>query len=152
MEIGIEVKYRWHDCDVPELGILASNGKFAGVAYPYLSIDGLAESVRVLAGFPGSISDVREIQFGDFGPETAGGCVNLSFFCKDSAGHAVVEVRMESKDEGSVETPWDRDPQSAHFFGEIEAGAVDEFVNELRAIDQTKGATQVSASFICDSP
>jgi hypothetical protein len=123
---------------VLELGISASNGKFSGIALPYLSIDGLPGAAIHLAGFPSSTSDVREIQFGEFGPETAGGCVNLRFFCKDGSGHAVVEVRMESKNEGSVETPWDRSPQSVHFFGEIEARAVDDFVTELRAINPRK--------------
>jgi hypothetical protein len=138
VEIGIDVKYRWHDYDVLEIGIHSSNGMFSGVAYPYLSIDGLAKAASAIENFPTSISDTREIQFGGFGPETAGGCVNMRFFCKDSSGHAVVEVRMESKNESSVETIWDRGTQSSHFFGEIEAGAVDDFVRGLREIDQRK--------------
>jgi hypothetical protein len=138
MNVGLQLKYLWHDLDVLELEVSASTGKFSGTAETYISIGGLAEAADALNGFPRDLSDVRELKFGEFGRVSAGGCASLHFFCKNSAGHAVVEVRIESEDESNTGSQWNLPEQNAHSFGEIEASAVDDFVAELRLLDVNK--------------
>ena len=134
--IGLEVGYHWHDVDVIQLSISASNGSFCGSARPYLSIGNLAELAATLDGFPKNSSDVREIDFGTEGEEYAGGYVHLRFSCRDLAAHAIVEVQTKSKNEYRQETAWNEAPQSVHFFASVEPGAVDDFVRGLRLLNE----------------
>ena len=136
MNASLELKYLWHDIDVIELAVFASNGAFSGAAKPYVGVGGLAEAATSLEGFPQSLSDARELEFGAFGREFAGGCIHLRFFCKDGAGHAVVEVRIESEDERNIGSNPERLPQTVHFYAEVEAAAVDEFVSGLRQLEE----------------
>jgi hypothetical protein len=139
MSIGLQMKYLWHDVDVFKLEIAASNRKFSGVAECYVSIGNLAEAAEQLKGFPCDPSDIRELKFGEFGREFAGGCSLVRFFCRDSAGHAVVEVQIESERMREMGSIWNCPEQTAHFFAEIEARAVDDFVDELRQLEEIKG-------------
>jgi hypothetical protein len=150
MSIGLQLKYLWHDVDVFELEVAASNGEFSGAAKTYISIGGLDEAAEDLKGFPRDLSDIRELKFGEFGRKSAGGGAHVRFFCKDSAGHAVAEIRIESEDESNTGSRWNLPEQTAHFFGEIEASAVDDFVAELRLLEETKSGA-ASLRF-ADSP
>ena len=134
MVIGLLIKFLWSDIDVIEIRISASNGEFSGTADAYIGWDGLAQAASVLAGFPNSINDVRELTLGTMDPGFASGGASMRFFCKDSSGHAVAEVVISSEDE-RLTHGWSRPAQSAHFFAHIEANAVDEFVRELSAFD-----------------
>ena len=96
MNRGFQFDLRWHDADVVEVGIAAWNGAFAGATDVYVAIGGLREVAEKLEGFPRSPADEREVIFGRFGPEWAGGAVSMRFYCVDAAGHAYVESRMES--------------------------------------------------------
>lgn len=61
----------------------------------------------------------------------------MKFSCRDSAGHATVEMRIVSDSSGE---PWWGSPaQSVHMFANVEATAIDDFVVELRRFgsDQT---------------
>lgn len=138
MSLGLQLKYLWHDIDVYEFDVSASNGRFSGAAKTYVSIGGLAEAAGALKGFPRELSDVRELQFGAFGRESAGGAVHLRFFCIDGAGHAAVELRFESTSECYSNSSGDGPTQSAQYTAEIEATAVDDFVSELRQLEETK--------------
>ena len=129
---GLEVRYRWHDADVMELSISASNGSFCGSAFPYLGIGHLGELAASLDGFPKDFSDVRELEFGANGDTFAGGYVRLRFSCRDLAAHAIAEVQIESKNEEA----WNRSRQSVLFFASIEPSAVDDFVKELRHLNE----------------
>jgi len=62
----------------------------------YFGIGELAESAEKIKGFPRNPSDKRTLEFGAFAPKAAGGAATLSFYCRDSAGHASVEVKIES--------------------------------------------------------
>lgn len=150
MRLGLQLKYLWHDVDVLELEVVASNGKFSGASNAYVSIGGLGEAAIALKGFPRDLSDIRELKFGEFGRESAGGCAQIRFFCKNSAGHAVAEIQIETEDESNTGSRWNLPEQTAHFFGEIEASAVDDFVAELRLLEETKSGA-ASLRF-ADSP
>ena len=138
---GLELKCCWYDQDALELGVTASNAKFSGLAHPYVSLDYLAEAAEILDRFPKDTSDTRELSFGTPGEKFAGGFVHLKFSCRDLSGHAVIEVEIESKNESRRESLWNQFPQASHFFAEIEANAVDEFVKELRQLNQNKNGT-----------
>src|ERR1700677_4932691 len=114
MIVGLQLKYLWSDVDVIELRVIASNGIFSGGADLYAATGGLAEAASTLQGFPANTSDVRELQFGAFGSESAGGGANLRFSCKGGAGRAVLELRVESEDENDTHSRWNRSEQSAH--------------------------------------
>ena len=129
MDTGFQFEIIWSDDDVFEVRAAAWNGKFGGTADVYVHVGGLAEIAVKLEGFPRQPSDTREIQFGAFGPEWAGGAVSMRFYCKDAAGHAVVEAEIESAYDGT------RTAQSTHLFAAIEALAVDTFAAELRRLE-----------------
>jgi hypothetical protein len=131
---GLEVAYYWHDADVLQVSVSASNGTFTGASFPYLSPGDLANFASILEGFPTTSSDVRELEFGAAGEEFAGGYAKLRLSCRDRAGHAVAEITMESKDQSRLDTRWIAPVESAHFYAEVEPSAIDEFVKELRQL------------------
>lgn len=102
MDTGLRFAVLWSDADVVKVRSSAWNGLFGGSAEVYVGIGGLAEAAQNLDGFPRSLSDKRQFQFGAFGVASAGGAVTMHFYCKDSAGHALVEVRMESDQTGEI--------------------------------------------------
>ena len=59
-------------------------------------------SVAFLVGFPVGVEDQREVTFGAFGPNSAGGAMNLKLSCIDGAGHCrlhlLIEADCDSKD------------------------------------------------------
>jgi len=138
MTIGLKMCYLWHDIDVYKVRISGSNGVFSGGTDVYRGIGGIAEAASTLDGFPVNTSDHRELQFGAFGRDFAGGGVNLRFFCKDGAGHAVLEFRIESEDGCYTNSRWNQPEQSARFFAEVEPSAIDDFVAELRKLEEEK--------------
>lgn len=146
MNLGLQMKYLWHDLDMYEFDVSASNGKFSAAARPYVGIGCLVEAADKIEGFPRDISDVRELQFGAFGRGFAGGAVHLRFSCMDGAGHAVVELQIESEHLRNMGSRWNRPEEIAHFFVEIEATAVDDFVAELRQLEENKSGAALLRS------
>jgi hypothetical protein len=135
MEIGFRFEVRWSDADIFDIRISAWNGAFGGSTSVYVPIGGLAEAATKLEGFPRHPSDKRELQFGAFGAEWAGGAVSMAFYCKDAAGHALVDARIESEHGGTPKA------QSALFFVPVEASAVDAFVEDLRRLEADREGT-----------
>jgi len=128
MDSGFQFELLWNDEDVLQLRIRASNSRFGGTADVYVPIGGLAEAAAKLEGFPRNPSDQRELEFGAFGPKTAGGGVHMRFYCEGAAGRAFVETTMESDHKGER-------AETAHFLVAVEAGAVDVFVSELQRLE-----------------
>jgi hypothetical protein len=139
MESGLQIKFLWHDTDVIEVSITASNGEFGGSARAYINHDDLKDAASVLAGFPNSPSDTRVLSIGSVDPMSAGGGASLSFFCKDLRGQAVIEVRIAAE-RGRDMNAWNHPAQSAHFFADVEAAAIDDFVRALNAFDPYESA------------
>jgi hypothetical protein len=131
METGLRIQFVWHDTDVLEVAISASNGRFSGTARAYINHDDPSNAATLLEKFPTTPSDTREVGFGTMDRQYAAGGVALRFFCADSAGHAVVEIRLNDEAEPRTNL-WHRPAQSAHFFADVEASAIDDFVRELR--------------------
>jgi len=134
MESGLRIHCVWHDTDLVEVGISVSNGRFSGTARAYINHDDPENAATLLETFPRTPSDTREIGFGTMDAQYAGGGVWLRFFCTDGAGHAAVEIRLNDESKPNTHR-WLRPAQSAHFFANVEASAIDDFVRELRAFD-----------------
>jgi hypothetical protein len=134
MEPGLTIKFLWHDTDVVEVSIAASNGEFSGVSRAYIDRDDPRIAASTLEGFPKRPDDIREVSFGTLDPQFAGGGAQLRFLCKDSSGHAVVEIRIACEAEPESNR-LSRPTQSAHFYADVEAAAIDDFVRELKAFD-----------------
>lgn len=130
MDTGFRFAVLWSDADVIKGRASAWNGQFGGTADVYVGTGGLAEAALNLDGFPRSLSDRRQLQLGEFGPATAGGAATMHFYCKDSAGHALVEVRMES--DQTQEIP----AQTVFLVAAVEPAAIDSFVADLRRLEQ----------------
>jgi len=112
-----------------------SNGYFSGHAEIYLTQNNLSELADGLSGFPSGARDAREFKLGTFDASHADGGVLMNFRCRDSVGHAAVEVKLRGdgcKALGELESVALRIP--------IEPAGIDLFVLQLRAIDSTIGA------------
>jgi hypothetical protein len=100
----------------------------------YLAHDDLSKVAESLSGFPSDSRDARDIELGAFEPNAAGGGIHLSFRCVDSAGHAVVVVRLRTDGcKGPAE------PESVSLYVPVEAGSIDSFVAKAQSIDNTMG-------------
>jgi hypothetical protein len=125
---GLQVAIVWDDPpDLIELQVRAGNGRFGGDIRAYAAPDAVHALADALDGFPRDSTDVREFSLGTFGPDTAGGAASFRFACTDRAGHAAVNLRLESG-----ESP--NQPETACFSFEFEPAALDRFVRELREL------------------
>ena len=129
----------WWDADVMLCIISCSNGVFSGAARVYLGLDELAALAESLDGFPKNPSDSRKVRLGAPDPSFAGGCINLSFHCVDSAGHTVVDanIRADRYSPGG--------PGSGNFTIRFEPAALDRFVSDLRAPRQDLNSAELAA-------
>ncbi|HEY3930517.1 MAG TPA: hypothetical protein VGL89_19245, partial [Candidatus Koribacter sp.] len=129
MDAALKAAVIWSDADVIELRISAWDGRFGGVADVYIARGGISKAAAQIAGFPTTISDTRELQFGAFGRDSAGGGARLRFYVQGGAGHTFVEIHIESdynRSEGA---------DSVSFRTHVEASAVDIFVQELQELE-----------------
>lgn len=132
MPLGITIKVIYFDNDVIEIAYGCSNGYFSGQADIYLAPDDLANLADTLSGFPSSASDAREVKLGTFNSSHADGGVLMKFRCRDSRGHAIVEIKLRGDgSEGFGEL------QSVALRLPIEPAAIDLFVAQVRQIDST---------------
>lgn len=126
MEHGLRVRYLYHDNDILEVEVITSNGRFAGATALYIGRDELSLSADVLQHFPNSRSDERDVTWGAFGSESAGGALRLQFQCIDSALHVQISAQIEDA-EGM---------QSALVIADVEPAAIDSFIPQLRRIQE----------------
>jgi hypothetical protein len=134
---GMKVEIVWFDQDLVEYQFTCSNGRFSGVAEIYLSHNDLPKMVAALKGFPSAPSDVQDLEVGTFNPKHSGGGVRLRCYCKDSVGHAVMEVKLRG-DACKVLG----EPESVALLFPVEAAAIDSFLTQVRSMDTEQiGAT-----------
>ena len=135
MDTGVRVEVLWNDTDIFKVRVSAWNGAFGGSSNIYLAIGDLADSAEKLNGFPRNPSDKRALDFGAFGPQAAGGAATMNFYCGDSAGHASVEMRIESDHHEKIPA------QSVLLVAAVEPAAVDAFVADLRRLEANQRGT-----------
>jgi hypothetical protein len=124
--------YRYHDVDVVQLNVFAWNGSFGGSTCLWVAQGELGETADLLAGFPANPKDMRELSFGAFGPEFAGGAMSLKFFCVDLAGHCKLHLRMESDHERRESIA-----ERVELIGAVEPAAIDLFVEQMRTLNSS---------------
>ena len=129
MERGLIVEYLYHDDDIVELRVSAANEVFAGSAAVYVARGELRQSAEFIRDFPTGRSDKREVVWGAFGTEFAGGATRLLFDCIDGAMHSRISVQIEDADA----------LQSALVRAVVEPAAVDTFLPQLLKIDEELG-------------
>lgn len=129
MPTGFEVRFLHRTIEVGVLSVLiaGSNGRFAGATEVCIPDGALDEAADRLQGFPCDPSDERELELGSQDSFDGGGAVRFRFFCRGLAGHALVEVWMES-------ACLDSGADTTHFCSAVEAAAIDSFVTELRRL------------------
>jgi hypothetical protein len=132
---GINFEVIWFDQDVIEVVASCSNGYFSGRAEIYLSHDDLSHLADSLRGFPSKISDSRKVELGTFNPNHADGGLKMKFYCTDSSGHAVAEIKLRGDGCEAL-----GEPESVALRVPIEPAGVDSFVRQLMTIDCTIGA------------
>ena len=132
-EVGLRVDVIWRDEDIFRVRVSVWNGEFGGTAETDVAIGDLNEMAKRISGFPRSPADAREIVVGSFGREFAGGAARMRFYCADSAGHAYVEVKIESEFESAGVV------QYAIISMPVEPAAVDSFVGDLRRLETDRG-------------
>jgi hypothetical protein len=133
---GIEFEVVWFDQDLIEYQVRCSNGSFCGAEKMYLSHGELLKAADDLSGFPSHVKDSRQVQFGTFESNNAGGGIHMGFYCVDSVGHAAVLVKIRSDGCKAM-----GEAQSVALYIPVEAGAMDSFVAQARSISEaTKGA------------
>jgi hypothetical protein len=123
MRKGLTMTEIGGDGDFEEYRIQASNGAFSGTVDVYAEPGGARTWARALAGSPRSVTDYRVLGCGRSGPIRAGGFAELRFSCRDTAGHAVVDLVLTSEGSSSGEPN-----ESARFRIQISAAGVDQFV------------------------
>ena len=74
---SLRMRYRYHDGDIVEITVSVWNGTFGGAANVYVEHEALSNAAGIIAGFPTSNNDHREVVLGAFGSEWAGGAVAL---------------------------------------------------------------------------
>ena len=118
MDEGIAIEIVWDDDDLKMIVLDATNGRFRAHAEAYAGPGELVRIADLIVGFPSGHKDVRHVVVGT---------AKLRFFVREETmGHAMVEVKFE----GGT----DEYPEVAHFFLAVEAGAVSEWVRQLRAV------------------
>jgi len=128
LEKGISWEVIWFDFDqkLIEIAFACSNGHFSGTCEVYLSRDELSELADTLKGFPLSRNDTRSAELGTFDPKYADGGVKMNFYCSDSRGHSIAEIKLRGdgcKALGEVESVALRIP--------IEPGGLDSFLAQI---------------------
>jgi hypothetical protein len=137
MDLEFRLQVMWGGANVFSVRFSAWNGEFGGSTDILVPKGSLSDAAAKLEGFPRHPSDSREIVFGPFNDGSQGETVSVRFFCKDSAGHAMIRVNIESEpDEAGV-------TQSALLSASVEASAVDLFVTQLRGLETWQNCSAV---------
>jgi hypothetical protein len=129
MKPGVRISVVYNDEYVLKLRVYASNGVFAGQADVYADSDTLAAVADALKGFPDRREDTREFELGTFDEDYAGGGAGFRFFCVDSVGHALAQVRLQADSRTEADV---NDAATLHV--PVVAAAVDSFVEGLARI------------------
>ena len=137
LEGGIEFEVVWSDQDVSQLEVRCSNGRFSGSASIYINHDDMSKMAEVLNGFPSRAADTRNFELGTFNPNHADGGIRMHFYCRDSVGHAAVDIQLRG--DACIALG---EPESVALRIPVEAAAIDSFLAQVAAMDTNEiGAT-----------
>jgi len=123
MTAQLRIEPVWHDQDLVEVRVTASNEIFSGAACVSIDPDGLRAAADELAGFPSRPGDRRRINWGQAGL----GMASLDFVTADAVGHCHVVVELRTGDQCG-DTPG----QAVTVLLPVEPAAIDRFAVDLR--------------------
>jgi hypothetical protein len=138
IKTGIEISVIYADKDLLELRVQASNGVFRGQAEVYADLETLKKFANLLCEFPANNGDTREFELGTFDAAYAGGGAGFRFYCLDSVGHLLAEVKLRTDPRLRAGTS---DVAMIHI--SVEAGGIDSFVGELEQMTPEVGQNAV---------
>lgn len=131
---GLKLEVISYDDDIIELQASASNNSFFASTSFYASYNEHLDFANFIEGFPRSIDESKEYEFGI--PEFDGyGITNIKFNCKNGGGHILVCVTIQSFSEDI------NCSESATLFFETIPSEIDSFVKSLRKIKIEIGAS-----------
>ena len=119
------------DPDYLGIEIFASSHRFSGATKIYAGLDELSRFAGVIDGFPTSRQDERKYAFGTKDKGVAGGYCAVRLFCRDGAGHCIVEVEFEDDDQYYSDA-------KARFTFPVLPADIDGFVGRLKSVEQTQ--------------
>jgi hypothetical protein len=135
MQSGITLQLVWSDDDMWEVRVSAANRQFSGTAQFYEQKGDLIAAAAKLEGFPKREieGDTREIELGFLGVDRTFGGVRFKFYTRGFVRHMYVELSLDSNknDFGQV--------QSVLLRGAVEAAAIDNFVSDLKTVEDKLG-------------
>jgi hypothetical protein len=139
---GLTIEAVYDDDDLVEVRVAVWNGAFGGRASVYASIEEFEHLADVFAGFPMSVQDHRQFEWGDLSRASGQGGFAMQLTCVDAVGHAGAWVELKSAD---TDSPMPL--QTVRLFLPIEAQAVDRFVQDMRVVGrQKRGTAHLSSS------
>lgn len=120
-----------------EIEVAACNEHFSGLTQVYTTYDELRELRESLVGFPKAASS--RVPF--FAGETDSySFLGLDFYCIDNAGHAAVQVAIESK----VPTKWRLEQKHrVRLEMQFEPVALDQFLSEVNRLISAQAGVAV---------
>ncbi len=130
MKSGIEFQVIWSDQDVCQFQVSCSNGRFSGWASIYVTHDDLTSLAEALRGFPSHPADTRKFELGTFDPTYADGGIRMHFYCRDSAGHAAVDIQLRG--DACIAMG---EPESVSLRIPVEAAGIDSFLAQAVALN-----------------
>jgi len=136
VEMGIHVEVIGFDVHMMRVSFKCANGYFSGQGEIYADHKWPAKLAEAMKGFPRNPTDSRQLGLGKVDTDCMADGVHMSFYCLDSAGHAVVETKLHggaSLKSGELESVALRIP--------IEPASVDELVRQLEQIDLEIGSS-----------
>jgi hypothetical protein len=130
---GFELELIWFDDHMLEFRATASNDHFFGETTFYAALDEAKTFASAIAGFPTTINDSREYEFG--GIELPGyGGVKLRFSCRDELGHLAITISIQAC------SLFEGQPlESSMLVLHSDPASIDTFVQELRRIQLRAG-------------
>jgi hypothetical protein len=123
---GLRIETVWFDCDMLELKLSARSADFSGQANFYAALDDPNVFAKHIEGFPSSINDVREFEFGGINLQEYGGA-RIKLYCRDSSGHLVIQVEIYKN---SIDLP--NVSEAATIRIDAVPATVDSFVYDLK--------------------
>jgi hypothetical protein len=132
---GLTLEVIWYDEDMLELRLSASNDNFRANTSFYAGLNAPQELANVIAGFPSSRGEKREIEFGGQNLRGYGGLA-LRLSSEDNLGHLLVTVSASA-------TPLEvsRPVETATFSLPTTPADIDAFAQALNKMECQVGST-----------
>ncbi|WP_028456264.1 hypothetical protein [Chitinilyticum litopenaei] len=143
IDYGLTITRGWHDETLQEIEIQARNKHICSKTQTHVGLQTLNEFAEMLKGFPASVTDQREFEFGV--PHAPGcGHIRLSFMCRDGAGHPLLQISIS---EASFDYPGYT--ESTVQCIPVSAAAIDSFIQQLEVLLPSPDQAEARVARLC---